>query len=81
MRFLFQHTTLIVQSKHKEAEEGDGGSRQSQLAWDREHNHFYIRDCPSAAQTDQLRISTHMFYFIRWPTFPSHRALIHQPED
>lgn len=23
----------------------------------------------------------HMFYFIQWPTFPSHRALIHQPED
>lgn len=81
MRFLFQPTNLIVQSKRKEAGEGDGGSRQSQLAWEREHNHLYISYCHCAAQTNQLRIRAHMFYFIPWPTFPSHRALIHQPED
>lgn len=42
MRFLLP-TNLIVKRKHKEAEEGEQGSRQSQLAWEPELNHFYIR--------------------------------------
>lgn len=42
MRFLLP-TNLIVKSKHKEAGEGEQGSRQSQLAQEGEHNHFYIR--------------------------------------
>lgn len=42
MRFLLP-TNLIVKSKHEEAGEGEQGSRQSQLTWEHEHNHFYIR--------------------------------------
>lgn len=42
MRFLLP-TNLIVKSKHKEAEEGEQGSGQSQLAREHVHNHFYIR--------------------------------------